>query len=69
MQVSPDPNAPLDVVSTDLDGKEIFDAIGRDEDEKLLRNTYRQCVHYQLIELLLILAVCARSSTREILQP
>ncbi|KAK2740640.1 hypothetical protein FQN57_006009 [Myotisia sp. PD_48] len=26
---------------TDLDRKEIFDAIGRDEDEKLLRNTYR----------------------------
>ena len=26
---------------TDLDKKKIFDAIGRDEDEKLLRDTYR----------------------------
>jgi len=25
----------------DLDKKKIFDAIGRDEDEKLLRDTYR----------------------------
>lgn len=30
-----------EVAASDLDKKEIFDAIGRDEDEKLLRDTYR----------------------------
>jgi serine/threonine-protein kinase haspin len=29
------------VAWSDLDKKKIFDAIGRDEDEKLLRDTYR----------------------------
>lgn len=32
----------VDVASSDLDKKQIFDAIGRDEDEILLRDTYRQ---------------------------
>ncbi|KAL5358996.1 hypothetical protein BJX96DRAFT_173955 [Aspergillus floccosus] len=31
----------VDIASSDLDQKQIFDAIGRDEDEILLRNTYR----------------------------
>ncbi|PLB54823.1 hypothetical protein P170DRAFT_374222 [Aspergillus steynii IBT 23096] len=31
----------LDIASSDLDKKQIFDAVGRDEDEILLRNTYR----------------------------
>jgi serine/threonine-protein kinase haspin len=31
----------VEIASSDLDGKQIFDAIGRDEDEILLRNTYR----------------------------
>ncbi|PYH96785.1 hypothetical protein BO71DRAFT_481734 [Aspergillus ellipticus CBS 707.79] len=31
----------VEVASSDLDKKEIFDAIGRDDDEILLRNTYR----------------------------
>jgi serine/threonine-protein kinase haspin len=31
----------VEVASSDLDSKQIFDAIGRDEDEILLRNTYR----------------------------
>lgn len=31
----------VDIASSDLDQKQIFDAIGRDEDEVLLRNTYR----------------------------
>jgi serine/threonine-protein kinase haspin len=30
------------IASSDLDKKQIFDAIGRDEDEILLRDTYRQ---------------------------
>ncbi|KAK2755020.1 hypothetical protein FQN54_006548 [Arachnomyces sp. PD_36] len=29
------------IAASDLDKKKIFDAVGRDEDEKLLRNTYR----------------------------
>jgi serine/threonine-protein kinase haspin len=32
----------VDIASSDLDKKQIFDAIGRDEDEILLRDTYRQ---------------------------
>ncbi|THC92871.1 hypothetical protein EYZ11_007652 [Aspergillus tanneri] len=31
----------VDIASSDLDKKQIFDAIGRDEDEFMLRNTYR----------------------------
>ncbi|KAK1144244.1 hypothetical protein N8T08_005657 [Aspergillus melleus] len=31
----------VDIASSDLDKKQIFDAVGRDEDEILLRNTYR----------------------------
>ncbi|PKX92779.1 uncharacterized protein P174DRAFT_504878 [Aspergillus novofumigatus IBT 16806] len=31
----------VDIASSDLDKKQIFDAIGRDEDEILLRDTYR----------------------------
>lgn len=31
----------VEVASSDLDKKQIFDAIGRDEDEIMLRNTYR----------------------------
>lgn len=31
----------MDIASSDLDKKQIFDAIGRDEDEILLRDTYR----------------------------
>lgn len=31
----------VEIASSDLDKKQIFDAIGRDEDEILLRNTYR----------------------------
>jgi serine/threonine-protein kinase haspin len=30
-----------EVTSSDLDKKQIFDSIGQDEDEILLRNTYR----------------------------
>jgi serine/threonine-protein kinase haspin len=32
----------LEVTSSDLDKKQIFDAIGQDEDDALLRDTYRQ---------------------------
>lgn len=31
----------VEVASSDLDKKQIFDAIGRDEDEAMLRDTYR----------------------------
>lgn len=31
----------VEIASSDLDKKQIFDAVGRDEDEILLRNTYR----------------------------
>lgn len=31
----------VEIASSDLDKKDIFGAIGRDEDEILLRNTYR----------------------------
>lgn len=34
----------VETASSDLDKKQIFDAIGQDEDEILLRNTYRQLV-------------------------
>lgn len=42
LRFSEDPNAPPDLASSDLDKKQIFDAIGEDEDEALLRDTYRQ---------------------------
>lgn len=42
LRLSEDPNAPAEVASSDLDKKQIFDAIGCDEDEALLRDTYRQ---------------------------
>lgn len=32
----------IENASSDLDKKQIFDAIGQDEDEILLRDTYRQ---------------------------
>lgn len=31
----------IEIASSDLDSKQLFDAIGRDEDEILLRDTYR----------------------------
>ncbi|KAK2813341.1 hypothetical protein FQN50_000656 [Emmonsiellopsis sp. PD_5] len=44
-ELEPDDDAPdessADVAWSDLDKKQIFDSIGRDEDEKLLRDTYR----------------------------
>lgn len=36
-----DPEGVYEVASSDLDKKQIFDAIGQDEDDILLRNTYR----------------------------
>lgn len=36
-----DPEGVVEVASSDLDKKQIFDAIGQDEDEALLRDTYR----------------------------
>lgn len=35
------PEGIVEIASSDLDKKQIFDAVGRDEDEILLRNTYR----------------------------
>lgn len=32
----------MEVTSSDLDKKQIFDAVGQDEDDALLRDTYRQ---------------------------
>ena len=42
MQLNDDPKGAPEVVSSDLDQKEIFDAVGQDEDEAWLRDTYRQ---------------------------
>ena len=42
LQSSEDPNSAPEVASSDLDKKQIFDAVGQDEDEALLRDTYRQ---------------------------
>lgn len=42
LQLSEDPNIATEVASSDLDKKQIFDAVGQDEDEALLRDTYRQ---------------------------
>lgn len=39
-----EPEGVVEIASTDLDKKQIFDAVGEDEDEILLRNTYRQYV-------------------------
>lgn len=36
-----DPAGVVEIASSDLDKKQIFDAVGQDEDEILLRNTYR----------------------------
>ena len=36
-----DPGQWSEITASDLDKKKIFDSVGRDEDEKLLRNTYR----------------------------
>lgn len=36
-----DPEGIIENASSDLDKKQIFDAIGQDEDEILLRDTYR----------------------------
>lgn len=41
LQISEELPGSVEVASSDLDKKQIFDAIGRDEDEILLRNTYR----------------------------
>ncbi|KAJ5317204.1 hypothetical protein PENANT_c059G06191 [Penicillium antarcticum] len=38
---SDDPNGPIEVASSDLDKKQLFDAVGQDEDEIMQRNTYR----------------------------
>lgn len=37
----PDAENTFEIASSDLDKKQIFDAEGRDEDEIMLRNTYR----------------------------
>lgn len=36
-----DPAGVVEIASSNLDKKQIFDAIGQDEDEILLRDTYR----------------------------
>lgn len=36
-----DPEGVVEIASSDLDKKQIFDAVGEDADEILLRNTYR----------------------------
>ncbi|EYE99916.1 uncharacterized protein EURHEDRAFT_445738 [Aspergillus ruber CBS 135680] len=41
LRLNEDPNAPPEVASSDLDKKQLFDAIGHDEDDALLRDTYR----------------------------
>jgi serine/threonine-protein kinase haspin len=41
LRFTDDPEEKVDIASTDLDSKQLFDAVGRDEDEILLRNTYR----------------------------
>ena len=39
--LSDDPNGLTEIASSDLDKKQLFDAIGQDEDEIMQRNTYR----------------------------
>ncbi|OKL59030.1 hypothetical protein UA08_05929 [Talaromyces atroroseus] len=41
LQLTDDPEETVGIASSDLDSKQLFDAVGRDEDEILLRNTYR----------------------------
>ncbi|GAD95618.1 conserved hypothetical protein [Paecilomyces variotii No. 5] len=41
LRFNEDSNEQPEIASTDLDKKQIFDAIGMDEDDALLRNTYR----------------------------
>jgi serine/threonine-protein kinase haspin len=41
LQLSDSEENTIEIASSDLDKKKIFDAVGRDEDEILLRNTYR----------------------------
>lgn len=69
MQLSDDPSGAREVVSSDLDQKEIFDAVGQDEDEALLRDTYRQYVlspSYSAITQANISLVCVPKFTQEI---
>ncbi len=58
---------PMEVTSSDLDKKQIFDAIGQDEDDALLRDTYRQWVSplQQSSKTVLIMFIaCAPSYTK-----
>lgn len=41
LRLTDDPEEKVDIASTDLDSKGLFDAVGRDEAEILQRNTYR----------------------------
>ncbi|KAJ6049929.1 hypothetical protein N7444_006645 [Penicillium canescens] len=41
LRLTDDPNGMIEVASSDLDKKQLFDAIGQDEDEIMQRNTYR----------------------------
>jgi serine/threonine-protein kinase haspin len=41
LRLSDDPNGMIEIASSDLDKKQLFDAIGQDEDEIMQRNTYR----------------------------
>jgi serine/threonine-protein kinase haspin len=41
LRLTDDPEDEVGIASSDLDSKQLFDAVGRDEDEILLRNTYR----------------------------
>lgn len=41
LRLTDDPEEKVDIASTDLDNKGLFDAVGRDEAEILQRNTYR----------------------------
>jgi serine/threonine-protein kinase haspin len=41
LRLTDEPEEKVDIASTDLDSKGLFDAVGRDEDEILQRNTYR----------------------------
>lgn len=41
LRLSDDPDGTIEIASSDLDKKQLFDAIGQDEDEIMQRNTYR----------------------------
>lgn len=41
LRLTDDPGENVSIASSDLDSKQLFDAVGCDEDEVLLRNTYR----------------------------